>query len=123
MFTSAKMIRAMMTAQAESDERIRIQNARNHEELMKTINETTDKEIKARNRVDISLDEYNAMKEHIRLLSRENDSIKAILDKFNIPFELPIDPSTIEIIACEDRCGFKTKYSICFDVDYARTLF
>lgn len=117
--TNTRMISAMRMAQAESDERIRIQNARQHDELMKTITENTDKEIKARNRVDISLDEYDAMKEHLRLLSRENDSLKSILDKINIPYDLPIIPSTIEVAVCEDRCRFVNRYHIIFDVDCA----
>ena len=115
MFTSKQMIRAMMTAQAASDERMRTQNARNHEELMKTISETTDKEIKARNRFDISLDEYNAMNDHIRALNRENSEMKSILEKFKFPYDMPIDPSSINVIRCEDPLHSTTRYVIRVD--------
>lgn len=118
MFVTTQMIRAMRMAQAESDERIRIQNARQHEELIKTINGNTDKEIKARNRVDISLDEYNGMKEHIRALNRENFEMKSILENFKFPLDVPVDPSSIEVITSEDPLNFKTRYIIRFDIPH-----
>lgn len=118
MLTNKQMIRVMMTAQAASEERMRIQNAHQHEELMKCINETTDKVIKSKNRVDISLDEYDAMKEHIKQLSGENHRMKSILEKFEFPYDLPIDPSSIVTSVCEDRCRFKSRYCITFDVEH-----
>ena len=56
------------------------------------------KEIKARDRVDISLEEYEKMKKDIAWLTNQNTRYRCILEKIKIPYldELDFDKIKIE---------------------------
>ena len=86
-------------------------------ELSATMADNTDKEIKARNRVDISLEEYEEMKQRIDKLERETDAYYRYFKKFHIPIDkIDIYEDTIEVwtevnpIPYEYTCRLRFKY-------------
>lgn len=86
-------------------------------ELSATMADNTDKEIKARNRVNISLEEYEEMKQRIAKLERETDACYRYFKKFHIPIDMiDIYEDTIEVwndcdpISHEYTCRLTFKY-------------
>ena len=80
-------------------------------------------EMKSRNRVDISLDEYEKMKEEINRISfslqNKIDYLVKIIEKLGIPIEISDIVNTESIITfCDDDIvADKRKYRIEFTVD------
>lgn len=86
-----------------------------HDETLKSISE---KEIKSKDRVDISLEEYERLKNQLTILRNENFSLKTTLTGIGIPLEVLTDiiPNSIEVQRCEDCIGFETSYRVTFSV-------
>lgn len=80
--------------------------AKNLRNLSDTINSIVSDDIKSRDRVTISLEEYIGMKESISKLSSEVNSLRNIINAFDIPInELSVIPETLhtEIIESSTR--------------------
>lgn len=86
-------------------------------ELSDRMSEISRDEIKARDRVDISLEEYERMKEEIRFLRAENAKFREIYESMKIPADLDIIPDSIEVEYSYDHRWMRTRYRIMFDVD------
>lgn len=86
-----------------------------HDETLKSISE---KEIKSKDRVDISLEEYERLKNQLTILFNENFSLKTTLTGIGIPLEVLgyVIPNSIEVQRCEDCIGFETSYRVKFSV-------
>lgn len=83
-----------------------------------TLRDISDNEIKSKDRVDISLEEYDQLKNELAILRSENYSLKDTLTRIGIPFEVMADviPSSIKVQRCEDCIGFETSYRVTFSV-------
>lgn len=87
-------------------------------DLTEAIKSTSAKEIEARDRVDISLEEYESMKKRIADLEWENEQFKLFAQI------LKIDPAIIShcdkdsVVLYEQRDPHRLirKYNICFDI-------
>lgn len=77
-------------------------------------------EIKARNRVDISLEEYENMKKEIEKLRNDNCYFKTLFDRIEIPWDKEIIADSIYTEWCERHMDFKRTYRITFDVEQDR---
>ena len=53
-------------------------------------------ELETRDRVDISLKEYEKMKDRIRELESEKDAYEKILSKFNFPIDAQVVPGSVK---------------------------
>lgn len=94
-----------------------------HDERMRKISES---EIKAINRVDISLEEYEKLNKSVNdaettrfVLQNRIDKLVKIIEKFGVPVE-EIDNININSIVsykCEDILTNKRKYRLEFDTD------
>lgn len=87
-----------------------------HDETLKFISE---KEIKAKDRVDIPLAEYERLKEENEYLRRENRSLKLTLGNIGIPPEIMdrIIPSSVKCESCKSLRDFITHYCIQFNIE------
>ena len=85
--------------------------------LTQTLDDISKREIKVRDRVDISLEEYERMKNEIRRLNGENIQMRAVLGKFHIPLDVKIIPDSIEINYAHDIRWFKRRYRIEFEAE------
>lgn len=92
--------------------------ARSNEDFADKLGTISQKEIKARDRVDISLEEYEQLKKELAILRSENCSLKDTLVRIGIPFEVMADviPNSIKVQRCEDCIGFETSYRVTFSV-------
>lgn len=108
--------RTILNAQAAKDAARLISEA--YAKHDNTLRDVSDNEIKARNRVDISLAEYEQLKNELAILRSENYSLKDTLTRIGIPFEVMADviPNSIEVQRCEDCIGFETSYRVTFSV-------
>lgn len=95
----------------------KIELAKSNEMLAEKIEAATKADIEARNRVDISLEEYNTMKNDIRKLEVENGRLKTLLEKINFPFSLNVVPDTISTRYCHDAMDFMVNVEIRFKVN------
>ena len=88
---------------------------REHDDTLKSI---SDAEIKSKDRVDISLEEYDRLKKQLTILLNENFSLKTTLTGIGIPLEVLADviPNSIKVQRCEDCIGFETSYRVTFSV-------
>ena len=68
----------------------------------KSREEIARKEVKARNRVDISLEEYEAMKSEISSLQQQLNQMKNKFKLFNDVAELNIIPGTMDVLSSYD---------------------
>ena len=87
--------------------------------LANVLSENNRKDIKARDRVDISLEEYERLKDENRRLSTEVVRLKMLLGEFGIPTEMisKIRPGTTTLQCCSSYKDFVTRVRIEFDVD------
>lgn len=86
-------------------------------ELARTLKDISDAEIKSKNRVDITLEEYMNMKDEIKALTYERDRLSNLLRRIEIPFNKEIILDSIRTYYEDNRKDFKTKYRIEFEVD------
>ena len=90
--------------------------AKEHDKTLKTISEA---EIKSKDRVDISLEEYARMQEEIKTLSRDSKNMAYLLAQIGIPVEVinRIDRNSVHVEHCADIRDFKTHYRVSFSAD------
>lgn len=91
--------------------------AASNAQLADKMAEISSKEIDARNRIDITLAEYERMKNQISELSDENSRLKKSFEKLSIPSELPIIPGTIHRYYSEDAINHQYTIRVEFKVD------
>ena len=93
--------------------------AKSNRELGEKLESISKEEIKSKDRVDITLEEYLAMREKIEKLEAKNSQRDRLIIRLGIPAELidSIDTSSINVTHCEDICNFKRKYRIEFEVE------
>lgn len=79
-------------------------------------------DIKSKDRVDISLDEYLMLKGELERNSRELRHARYLLGEMGIPPDIisAIDSKSIHVETCEDFQWFKRHYRITFAVDTSR---
>ena len=89
------------------------------ETLAKSITEASKDEIKARDRVDITLEEYERLKEENKLLQMKVKDLYMILDSFRFPVNLykRVKVDTIKTSVCHNVRDFIDTFRIEFDVD------
>jgi hypothetical protein len=87
-----------------------------HDNTLKSISQA---EIKSKDRVDIPLSEYIAMRERIEKQESKLRSVYCTIKRLGIPMEVidGIVPDTIQVYRDEDIRDFVTHYMIKFDVD------
>lgn len=102
---------------AESNERLGRNIRQANEELADRMSEISHAEIKAKDRVDISLEEYERMKHELEHYRGENAKFRAIFDSVKIPINLKIIPESIRTEYMVDRQWWCTRYRIEFDVE------
>ena len=90
---------------------------KSNRELGERLQRISDDEIKSKNRVNISLEEYERMKHEIKSLSYESDRLRDILERIEVPLDKEIVPDSIRSYWCDDRAEFKRKFRIEFDID------
>lgn len=94
--------------------------AASNDRLAATLRENSQKEIAARNRVDITLAEYLKLKQDIAELSDENRRLIALFGKIGLPCDVPILPDSIRKYQCLDFGGpmdFEQRFLIEFKCD------
>ena len=79
-------------------------------------------EIKSKDRVDITLEEYLTMRKRIEELESQNSRMGVLINRIGIPFEEldKIDPNTVNVYHNENPTRFTKRYQIIFDVEAFR---
>ena len=72
-------------------------------------------EKKTKDRVDISLNEYEEMKHKIENLTAQNERYSYLLDKIGVNLIDSIEPSTIQVSTMKDPIRLSTKVNIQFE--------
>lgn len=86
-------------------------------EYGETLRDISEAEIKSKDRVDITLKEYERMKDEICSLSYENKRLRYILERIEAPLDKEIVPNSIRTYWCDSPFEFKRRYRIEFDID------
>ena len=94
-------------------------SAREISKLNNTISEASQADIKARDRVDISLEEYEKLTEENKRLDMTVTRLMKALQDIGIPVDVArrIVPGTTRVSVCHDVRDFKDRYRIEFDVE------
>lgn len=89
---------------------------REHDDTLKSVSHA---EIKSKDRVDISLAEYEQLKTELAHLRSENSRLRIAFLNIGIPAEIinMIIPDSIKVHRCDDYRDFKMHYRVTFDVD------
>jgi hypothetical protein len=76
-------------------------------------------EIKSKDRVDITLAEYEKLKNDVRKYEERSRRMGSMIMRLGIPYEVIdlIDTGSIEVRTCEDPMNFKRHYEIKFTAD------
>ena len=111
----AHLIGADMIAQSnrELGDNI-IRSNREFCEKMKVISEA---EIKSKDRVDISLEEYKRMENTISSLSHEVKRLRDILDRIEVPLDMDIVIDNIQTYWCDDAVNHRHLFKVEFAID------
>lgn len=97
----------------EASARVTAEMRRDRESREKIAHE----EIKARDRVDITLEEYENMKQEIKELRDTNRFFKAVFDRIEIPWDKNIVVDKITTFEGNDNMNFRRTYLIHLSVD------
>lgn len=84
--------------------------------LSRTLKNISDAEIKSKNRVDITLEEYENMRDKITSLSYEVKRLSNILGRIDVPLDKEIIPDSIRSYWHDDICDFKRRFTIEFEI-------
>ena len=95
---------------------IMAESNRKHDRILEAISE---REIKSKDRVDISLDEYLRMMKKIDEFESRCETLDSVFMKIGIPTEMVdrIDPNSIDWDVCLDHCNFCKFYRITFRIE------
>ena len=74
-------------------------------------------EIKSKDRVDITLEEYENMKREINSLKSEVKYLGSILEKIEAPLDKTIIPDSIRTYYCDDYMNYRRAFRIEFAID------
>lgn len=91
--------------------------ARAIEQQNKLNKEKFEQEIKSKDRADISLKEYEDMKETIKKLQSENSYLKDVVSFFQIPDYLKVIPESIMFEEYQNPASLQTHYLIKFKAE------
>ena len=106
---------------AESNRELGRDIYRSNRELSCTLKNISDAEIESKDRVNISLKEYESMKDKISSLSYQVDRLCEILKRIEAPLDKNIIPDSIRTCWCDDwnRRIFRVEFAIDeFDLRY-----
>lgn len=91
------------------------------QDLNDTMNENCEKEIAARNRVDISLEEYETMKEKIKELDNDLNCYRSFVSelgkKMNIDPKILLDSKILDVEVQRNPMNFNNIIRIIFETD------
>ena len=87
--------------------------------LADSITEASKNDVKARDRVDITLEEYERLKEENKQLMSERDHLLKLLTVLRIPTNIwrRVKINTVKTSVCHDIKDFVDTFRIEFDVD------
>lgn len=92
-------------------------NAMSQEKFAKQLKDISEAEIKSKDRVDITLEEYERLKNDLDMFATRCRSMESTLEKLGIPYYVfdKIDPESISVSTCDDHMTFKKHFYIRFD--------
>lgn len=90
---------------------------RSNRELGEKLKSISNAEIKSKDRVDISLEEYENMKNQIKSLSHEVDRLSSILERIEAPLDKAIIPDSIRTCWCNDIMNCRHIFRVEFAID------
>ena len=88
-----------------------------NQELGEKLKSISDAEIKSKDRVNITLEEYENMKSTIKSLTYENEWLREILNKIEAPLDKEIIPNSIRTRYCEDIMNRRYVFNVEFAID------
>ena len=93
-------------------------NAMSQEKFAEQLKNISDAEIKSKDRVDITLEEYERMKSDLDTFRAQCMRMKKMLNRIGIPYYVfdKIDPGSISVATCDNYMDFKKRFYIAFDV-------
>lgn len=90
---------------------------RTYRELGEKLETISDEEIKARDRVNITLEEYENMKHKIASLESEVDYLRSILEKIEAPLDKNIIPDSIRTYYSDGLWDCKRVFRVEFAIE------
>lgn len=92
-------------------------NALSQEKFAKQLKDISEAEIESKDRVDISLEEYERLKKDLDMFSTRCRSMESTLERLGIPYYVfdKIDPESISVSTCDNHMNFKKRFYIQFD--------
>lgn len=104
-------------AVAKSNDRLADTIACSNRRLGEKLESISQAEIKSKDRVDITLEEYERMKSEIKRLTYENEGMREILGKIEAPLDKKIIPDSIRTWYCEDIMNRRNIFQVQFAID------
>jgi hypothetical protein len=104
-------------AVAKSNDRLADTIACSNRRLGEKLESISQAEIKSKDRVDITLEEYERMKSEIKRLTYENEGMREILGKIEAPLDKKIIPDSIRTWYCEDIMNCRNIFHVEFAID------
>lgn len=111
----AYLIGADMIAQSNKELGYRITNS--NKELSERLKDISDTEIKSKDRVNITLEEYKNMQDNIKLLADKVNNLSYILNQIKIPFDKEIIPDSIKTYWYDDVMNYRHIFRVELAID------
>ena len=102
---------------AQSNRRLGNDILKSNRELGDRFESISEAEIKSKDRVDITLEEYENMKNKINSLSYEVDKLRNILERIEAPIDKEIIPDSIKTCWCDDIRNNRHIFRVEFAID------
>lgn len=102
---------------AQSNEKLGNDICKSNRELGEKLEAISNAEIRSKDRVNITLEEYEKMKNEIKSLSSEVYRLSRILERIDVPLDKEIIPDSIRTYWCDDALHCRHKFIVEFAVD------
>lgn len=92
-------------------------NARSQKEFGEKLESISQAEIKSKNRVDITLEEYERLKKDLDMFSTQCKRMESMLERLGIPYYVfdKIAMDSISVSTCDNHMNFMKRFYIQFD--------
>lgn len=92
-------------------------NSLSQEKFAKQLKDISEAEIKSKDRVDITLEEYERLKSDLDMFRTQSMRLEAMFDRIGIPYHVfdKIVPESISVSTCDNHMNFMKRFYIQFD--------
>ena len=112
-----RILKLQTLSKIENQNQLNRQSIKQQKEQFEAYQMLELEKLKVKDRVDLSLKEYNEMRELLKDYKERNNLLRNIIEKFKLyDFVDDIDPNTVQSLIVEDPIHYRKKITLTFEI-------